>query len=140
MCGIVASATLCVGLAYGLLLRNFKAALTLAITTSLASALTMFLAIIIFDQFGIRVGGMVPFAMSKVTSVSLLLSAITGGMVLGVGFSRFVKTKNRLAELHNSPYALEIELAFVTRHLCRSCPRTARNARLRSVSRFGITA
>jgi hypothetical protein len=92
MCGIVASATLCVGLAYGLLLRNFKAALTLAITTSLVSALTMLLTIIIFDQFGIRVGGTVPFAMSKVASVSLLLSAMTGGMVLGVGFSYLVKT------------------------------------------------
>jgi len=94
MCGIVTSVTLCVGLAYGLLLRNFKAALTLAITTSLASALTMLLAIIVFDQFGIRVGGTVPFAMSKVTSMSLLLSAITGGMVLGVGFSRFVTNEN----------------------------------------------
>ena len=94
MCGIVVSATLCVGLAYGLLLRNFKAALMLASTTGLASALTMLLTIIIFDQFGIRVGGTVPFAMSKVTSVSLLLSAITGGMVLGVGFSRFVITEN----------------------------------------------
>jgi len=93
MCGIVASATLCVGFAYGLLLRNFKAALTLAITTSLTSALTMLLVIIIFDQFGIRVGGTVPFAMSKVTSVSLLFSAITGGMVLGVGFSRFATTE-----------------------------------------------
>lgn len=97
MCGIVASATLCVGLAYGLLLHNFKAALTLAITTGLASALTMLLAIIIFDQFGIRVGGTVPFAMSKVTLVGLLLSAITGGMVLGVGFSYLVKTNQPVA-------------------------------------------
>jgi len=90
MCGIVFSATSCVGLAYGLILRNAKAALVLALTTSLVSVLTMLLSIILFDQFGIRVGGAVDLAMSKVTGVSLMMSAITGGTVLGVGFSRFV--------------------------------------------------
>jgi len=90
MCGIVFSATSCVGLAYGLILRNAKAALVLALTTSLVSVLTMLLSIILFDQFGIRVGGTVDLAMSKVTGVSLMMSAITGGTVLGVGFSRFV--------------------------------------------------
>jgi len=100
MCGIVASATLCVGLAYGFILRSVKAAIILAFTTSLASVLTLLLTIILFDQFGIRVGDMVPFAMSKVTSVSLMTSAIAGGMVLGVGFSHHVKTKDRLAEQH----------------------------------------
>jgi len=34
------------------------------------------------------------------TPVSLLLSAMTGGMVLGVGFSYLVKTKDKLAEQH----------------------------------------
>ena len=96
MCGIVSSATLCVGLAYGFVLRSGKAALILAFTTSLVSVLTLLLTIVLFDQFGIRVGGTVPLAMSKVTSVSLMTSAITGGMVLGVGFSRFVEDKKSI--------------------------------------------
>lgn len=91
MCGIVSSATLCVGLAYGFVLRSGKAALILAFTTSLVSVLTILLTIVLFDRFGIRVGGTVPLAMSKVTSVSLMTSALTGGTVLGVGFSRFVE-------------------------------------------------
>jgi hypothetical protein len=93
MCGIVGVVTACVGLGYGLILRNLKAALTLAFTTSLVSVLTLFLTIVIFDQFGVRVGGTVPLAMSKVTVTSLLTSAIAGGMVLGVEFSRFVHQK-----------------------------------------------
>ena len=95
MCGIVASATLCVGLAYGMLLRSIKAALTISLTTSVASVLALLLTVGIFDQFGIRVGGDVPLAMSKVTTMSLLVSAIAGGAVLGVGFRWFVdKTAN----------------------------------------------
>lgn len=95
MSGIVASVTLCVGLAYGLLLRNIKAALTLSMSTSIVSVLTLLLTILVFDQFGIRVGGPVPFAMSKVTSVSLLASAMAGGAVLGAGFSWFVGNPDR---------------------------------------------
>jgi hypothetical protein len=87
--GLVAGVTLCVGFAYGLLLRNIRAALTMALTTSLISVPALLLTIFIFDQFGIRVGGEVPFAMSKVTTVSLLLSAIASGAVLGVGFTWF---------------------------------------------------
>ena len=71
--------------------KLFWAALTLALTTSFASVVTLLLTILVFDQFGIRVGGEVPFAMSKVTTVSLLLSAMAGGAVLGVGFSWFVE-------------------------------------------------
>jgi hypothetical protein len=93
MGGIVLSATVCVGLVYGLLLQNGKAALVMALTTSLVSVLTLLLTIILFDQFGIRVGGTVHLAMSKVTVASLLTSAITGGMVLGVGFSWFMREK-----------------------------------------------
>ncbi len=89
MCGIVASATICVGLAYGMLLRNLKAALAMAFLTSLASVLTILLTIILFDQFGVRVGGTVHLAMSKVTAIGLLTSAIMGGMVLGVEFTKF---------------------------------------------------
>ncbi len=90
MSGIVASVTLCVGLAYGLLVQNLKAALTMALSTSVVSALVLLVTILVFDQFGIRVGGDLPFAMSRVTSVSLLASALAGGAVLGVGFSWFV--------------------------------------------------
>ena len=90
MCGIIFSVTFCVGLAYGILLRNLKAALMIAFTTSLISTLALLLTIIIFDQFGIYVGSAVPFAMSKVTTVSLMTSALAGGAVLGVGFCWFV--------------------------------------------------
>ncbi|MEW6084670.1 MAG: hypothetical protein AB1607_08760 [Chloroflexota bacterium] len=91
MSGLVGSVTLCAGLAYGIILRSAKAALTISITTSLVSVLALLLTIFAFDQFGIRVGGEVPFAMSKVTTVSLMMSAITGGAVFGVVFSRFVQ-------------------------------------------------
>ena len=90
MCGIVFSVTFYVGLAYGILLRNLKAALMIAFTTSLISTLALLLTIIIFDQFGIYVGSAIPFAMSKVTTVSLMTSALAGGAVLGVGFCWFV--------------------------------------------------
>ena len=96
MCGIVGSATLCVGLAYGLILRNGKAALMLALSTSIVSVMTVLLTVILFDQLGIRVGTG-NFAMSKVTVMSLLMSAITGGMVLGLLFSRFVEDRDNAA-------------------------------------------
>lgn len=89
MSGMVASITLCVGLAYGFLLRNLKAALTMALSTSIVSVLVLLVMILVFDQFGIRVGGEVPFAMSRVTSLGLLISAMAGGAVLGTGFSWF---------------------------------------------------
>jgi hypothetical protein len=93
MVGLIGSVTLFVGLAYGLVLRNSKAALTMGLTTSFVSILTLLLTIIVFDQLGIRVGTG-NFAMSKVTVTSLLTSAITGGMVLGVEFSRFVQAES----------------------------------------------
>lgn len=95
MCGIVFSATTSVGLAYGIILRNRRAALTMAFTTGIVSVLTLLLSICLFDLFGIRVGGTVPLAMPKVTAVSLLGSALTGGAVLGVGFSWFVENAVR---------------------------------------------
>jgi voltage-gated potassium channel Kch len=91
MLGLVGGVTLFVGLAYGIILRSIKAALTMAFTTSLVSVLTFLLTIMIFDQMGIRVGGTVPLAMSKVTVSGLLASALTGGMVLGVAFTRFCR-------------------------------------------------
>lgn len=91
MSGLVGSVTICVGFAYGVLLRNAKAALTMVLATSFVSVLALLLTIFIFDQFGIRVGGEVPFAMSKITTVSLMISALAGGAVLGVDFSWFVQ-------------------------------------------------
>jgi hypothetical protein len=93
MVGLIGGVTLLVGFAYGLVLRNIKAALTMGLTTSVISILALLLTIILFDRLGIRVGTG-NFAMSKVTVTSLLTSAITGGMALGVGFSRFVMTSS----------------------------------------------
>jgi hypothetical protein len=86
--GLLLSVTFCTGLTHGLILRNWKATLTLASATSLVSVLAAFVAIVVLDQFGIR-AGTGNAAMPKVTAVSLMTSAITGGMVLGVGFSWF---------------------------------------------------
>jgi hypothetical protein len=99
MVGLVGGVTLFVGLAYGIILRNVKAALTLAFTISFVSAMTLLLTIVVFDQFGIRVGTG-NFAMSKVTVAGLLAASITGGMALGMGFSRFVweKTVQKLTQ------------------------------------------
>jgi hypothetical protein len=95
MAGVVGSVTLFVGLAYGLVLRNNKAALWMGVMTCLISVFTLLLTIFIFDRFGIRVGTG-NFAMSKVTVTGLLTSAITGGMVLGLTFSHFVvETKSQ---------------------------------------------
>jgi hypothetical protein len=74
--------TLFVGAAYGIVLQNIKAMLILGFATSLVSVLTLLLTIIVFDQFGIRVGTG-NFAMSKVTVASLLTSAMSGGASLG---------------------------------------------------------
>jgi hypothetical protein len=90
MAGLVGSVTLFVGLAYGLILRSARAALTLGLTTSLVSVLVLLLTIFVFDGLGIRVG-MGNLAMPRVTAVGLMLSAITGGMALGVGFTCFVR-------------------------------------------------
>lgn len=95
MAGLVFSVTISVGLAYGLILRSSIAALTMALTTGIISVLAVFLTILLFDQFGIRVGGTVHLAMSKVTAASLMTSAILGGAMLGVGFSCFVGKINR---------------------------------------------
>ncbi len=88
MVGLIGGVTLFVGLAYGLILRRIKAMLVIGFTTSLISVLTLLLTILLFDQFGIRVGTG-NFAMSKVTVAGLLTSAITGGVVLGIGFTKW---------------------------------------------------
>jgi hypothetical protein len=95
MVGLIGGVTLFTGLAYGLVLRNIKAALVIGCFTAAASVFTLLLTIFIFDRLGIRVGTG-NFAMSKVTVVGLLMSSITGGMVLGVEFSRFVREQKQL--------------------------------------------
>jgi hypothetical protein len=88
MVGLIGTVTLFVGLSYGIVLRNFKAALTMGFMTSFISILTLLLTILAFDQFGIRVGTG-HFAMSKVTVAGLLTSSITGGMILGIDFTKY---------------------------------------------------
>jgi hypothetical protein len=106
MTGIIGSATLFVGLAYGLVLRNIKAALSMGFGTSLISVLTLLLTIFLFDRFGIRVGTG-NFAMSKVTVAGLLTSSVTGGMVLGLIFSHFVaEAKRQQKMIHIEPDTL----------------------------------
>lgn len=88
--GFIFSVTACIGLMYGLILRNWKAAITLAFTTGISTVLITLLMIFLMDQWGIRVG-MGNAAMPKVTAVCTLVSALIGGIVLGVGFSWFVE-------------------------------------------------
>ena len=88
--GFIFSVTACIGLAYGLILRSWRAALTLALTTGVSTLLTTLLMILLLDRSGIRVG-MGNAAMPKVTAVCTLDSALIGGIVLGVGFSWFVE-------------------------------------------------
>lgn len=87
---LILSVTFWTGLTYGLILHNWKAALTLALTTSLASLLSCVLIFILLDQFGLRVGAG-NAAMPKVTAICTMVAGIIGGMVLGVGFCRFVR-------------------------------------------------
>ena len=98
MVGLIGSVTLFVGLGYGLILKSVKAALAIGLTTSLVSVFVLLLTIIIYDRLGIRVGTG-NFAMPRVTVVDLITSAMAGGMVLGVGFSWFVKTKDQPADV-----------------------------------------
>jgi voltage-gated potassium channel Kch len=110
MVGLIGGVTFLVGLAYGIILRSLRAALVIGFSTSLISVLTLLLTILVFDQFGIRVGTG-NFAMSKVTVSSLLSSAMTGGLVLGTEFSRFVRGKS-------SEVSAESERSMIT-SLCR---------------------
>jgi hypothetical protein len=89
MVGLIGSVTLFIGLAYGLILRSIKAALTIGLTTSLVSILVLLLTIFVFDLLGIRVGTG-NLAMVRVTAVDLITSALAGGAALGVGFTAWL--------------------------------------------------
>jgi hypothetical protein len=88
MVGLIGSVTLFVGLGYGLILRNIKAALAIGLTTSFFSILALLLTIFMFDRLRIRVGTG-NLAMIRVTAVALITSAITGGMMLGIEFTKY---------------------------------------------------
>jgi hypothetical protein len=94
MIGLIGSVTFLVGLAYGLILRSLKAALTLGFITSFSSVLVLLLTIFVFDRWGLRVGTG-NLAMVKVTVVDLITAALAGGMVLGVGFTHFLERGDR---------------------------------------------
>ena len=89
MVALVGGVTLFVGLAYGLILRSLKAALVLGLSTSFVSVAGLLLTIFLFDRLGFRVGTG-NLAMVRVTAVDLITSALAGGAMLGVGFSRLV--------------------------------------------------
>jgi hypothetical protein len=99
MIGLIGSVTFFVGLAYGLLLRSAKAALTIGLTTSFVSVIAVLLTIFLFDSLGIRVGTG-NLAMVRVTAVDLITSALAGGAMLGVGF-RWVVEGKRSHSSHN---------------------------------------
>ena len=88
--GLVLSITFCTGLAHGLILPNWKVALTLALSTSLVSVLATVVIFVILDQLGIRVGTG-NAAMPKVTAICTMIAAIAGGTTLGIMFSRFAQ-------------------------------------------------
>lgn len=92
MMGLIGSVTLFVGLGYGLVLRSLKAALIIGLTTSIVSIVVLQVTIFVFDSLGLRVGTG-NLAMVRVTAVDLITSALAGGAMLGVEFSRFAWEK-----------------------------------------------
>jgi hypothetical protein len=94
--GLVLSITFCTGLAHGLILPKWKAALALALSTGLVSVLVTILIYFILDRLGIRVGTGTA-AMPKVTAICTMIAGITGGIMLGSGFSRFVAERRQLS-------------------------------------------
>lgn len=86
----VLSVTVSTGLLLGFVLVNWKASLTLAVSTGSASVLAALITLFILGELGIRVGSG-NAAMPKVTAVATTASALAGGAVLGVMFSRYVR-------------------------------------------------
>ena len=87
----VLSVTVCTGVLLGFTLMSWKASLILAISTGSAATLAAVVTLIILDGFGIRVGSG-NAAMPKATAVATMAAALTGGVVLGVAFSRYART------------------------------------------------
>ena len=87
----VLSVTVCTGVLLGFTLLSWRASLMLAVSTGSAATLAAVVSVIILDGFGIRVGSG-NAAMPKATAVSTMAAALAGGVVLGVLFSRYVRT------------------------------------------------
>jgi hypothetical protein len=88
----VLSVTVCTGVLLGFTLLSWKASLILAASTGSAATLATVVTLIILNEFGIRVGSG-NAAMPKATAVATMAAALAGGVVLGVVFSRYVRTK-----------------------------------------------
>jgi hypothetical protein len=83
--------TMSTGLLLGLVLMNWKASLTLGGSTGLTSVVAAMVALMILDGLGVRVGSG-NAAMPKATAVATMAAALAGGAILGVIFSRYVRT------------------------------------------------
>jgi hypothetical protein len=70
---------------------NWKASLTLGGSTGLTSVVAAMVALMILDGLGVRVGSG-NAAMPKATAVATMAAALAGGAILGVIFSRYVRT------------------------------------------------
>ena len=82
--------TVSTSLLLGLTLMKWKACLMLAANTVIVSVLAALLTLIILDRLGIRVGSG-NAAMPKAAAMSTMAAALTGGAILGVGFTRYVR-------------------------------------------------
>ena len=86
----VLSVTVSTGLLLGFVLVNWKASLVLAASTALASVLAVLITVFILGELGIRVGSG-NAAMPRVTATATMAAALSGGAVLGIMFSRYVR-------------------------------------------------
>ncbi len=84
--------TVSTGLLLGLVLMNWRAILILAAGTGLAATLAALATLIILDRLGIRVGSG-NMAMPKAAAAGTLAAALSGGAMLGMVFSRYVRAK-----------------------------------------------
>ena len=92
--GLVLGITFCTGLMHGLILPNWKVALTLALSTGLVSVLANIVTFAVLDELGIRVGTG-NAAMPKVTAICTMVAGVSGGATLGLMFSRFAREVRR---------------------------------------------
>lgn len=87
----VLAVTVSTGVLLGFTLRSWKASLMLAASTGSAATLAAVVTLIILDGLGIRVGSG-NAAMPKATAAATMAAALAGGVVLGIMFSRYVRT------------------------------------------------
>jgi len=86
------------GLVLGLILQNWRACLTFAAASGVASVIAVIAANLILDGVGLRVGRG-NLAMPKLTAFGTMAAAIAGGTVLGVLFTRYYnkqRSNNRM--------------------------------------------